>query len=324
MYQRRRARVLLAVLVLVTLVLITVDFRSDDDGPVGALRSAATSLFGPIQDGLAAMLRPIGGAASSVTDLFRLRDENVALRGRLAELEERRSSYEDLQRSNDELRALLELQQRSAFETVASEVIAWSSSNYEFTVTIDAGEREGVALGMPVINQDGLVGRIVQVTPSASRVLLAVDPNFSAAVRTTRERENGRLSGDGPDPLRFELLDPEADVRPGDEVVTSAYSNGVFPAGIPVGTVEDVGEATTLLSLEVTVRPFVDFTALGTVLVVLHEPVADLPPITTDPNPRIVPPVIPSPSPDPRPGASPAPGASPEPTGSEARDGTTT
>jgi rod shape-determining protein MreC len=310
MYQRRRAKVLLAVLVLVTLVLVTVDFRSggaSGDGPLGRMRGVATAVLEPVQNGLSAALRPIGGAFSGIGDLFRLRSENAELEAHLAELQEQRESFANLERQNDELRELLGMQRRTDFDVVAARVVALAPSNYEWTITLDAGSAQGIERDMVVINGNGLVGRVLQVTRNASRVLLAIDPNFSAAAQVARLGEKGPVDGQGGDLMRFRPLDPEADIRPGDEIVTSAYSNGTFPAGIPIGTVDSVGEATTLLNRDVFVRPYVDFTRLSLVLVVRNAPVAEPPPVSDDLDAPFLPPVIPSPSPSPAPDPGPSP-----------------
>lgn len=284
MYQRRRARVLLAVLVLAALVLITVDFRSGEDGPLASVRGAATSAFGPAQDWLTTAVRPVGTAFASVSDLFRLRSENAALQARLSRLEERRESFSDLLRQNEELRRLLDMRRRSDWDVVAARTISLAPSNYEWTVTLDVGSDAGVARDNVVMNGDGLVGRVIQVTAGASRVLLAIDPNFTAASRVARPGETGPIDGRGGDLMRFRPLDPEADVQVGDEIVTSKYEGGIFPAGIPIGTVESVGDTTTQLSRDVRVRPYVDFTRLDTVLVVLGNPRTELPPVTAHPD----------------------------------------
>lgn len=307
MYQRRRARVLLTILVLVSLVLITIDFRSGEDGPLSRIRGLATTVFGPVQDGLAALVRPIGDAVGSVGDLFDLRDENERLQARLDELEERRRSFEDLERENAELRALLEMRDRAEFEVVPATTVSQGPSNYEWTVTINVGSNAGVERDMAVINGDGLVGKVILVRPDVSRVLLAIDPTFGASARIARNAEQGPVSGQGGDPLRFQPWDPEADIRVGDEIVTSSYSNGVFPAGIPIGSVEDVGTTTTLLNRDVLVRPYVDFTRLSHVLVVLTEPVPEPPPVDDTSDDPFVPPVVPSPLPSPAPTPSPSP-----------------
>lgn len=186
--------------------------------------------------------------------------------------------FDDLERENAELRDLLSIADRTQLDTVAARVIALAPSNFEWTVTIDVGARDGVERGMPVVEGDGLVGRVIQVTPDASRVLLAIDPSFSAAARNTRNGEVGILDGRGGDPMVFRLLDPQAQVEVGDAVTTSSYRGGVFPAGIPIGTVSQVTEGSSPLTREVQVNPFVDFTRLQHVLVVFSTGIDDIPP----------------------------------------------
>lgn len=298
-YQRRRVRVLVATLVLVALVLITVDFRSAG-GPLDALRATVTATFEPVQNGLSSALRPVGDAFGAVRELFRLRDENAALRDRLAEVESRNRSFTDLERQNEELRGLLGVQERQGFEeTVVARVVALAPSNYEWTVTLDAGRAEGVDRNMVVVNASGLVGRVVQVTEHASRVLLAIDPNFRASVRTAADAEVGSIEGRGGDLMVFQPLDPEAPIEVGDEVVTNRYDHGIFPSGIPVGAVESVGDTTSLLEREVLVRPYVDFTRLEFVMVVLQLPVEPPPPVPSRPDGPFIPPNLIPPSPSP-------------------------
>ena len=311
MYHRRRSRILLAVLILTALVLITVDFRGGEQGPMWRLRGLATTLFAPVQDGLATVLSPVSDAFASVGDLFRLRSENADLKARLDELSQRHRSFEDLERENEELRKLLAMKDRTGFDVLPAQVISLGPSNYEWTVTLDVGADDGVAKDMVVIDGDGLVGRVVQVTPNASRVLLAIDHNFSAASRDARMGETGPVDGRGGDLMVFHPLDPEATIRKGDQVVTAAYDNGLFPSGIPIGQVEDVGEATTLLNRDVLVRPYVDFTRLDHVLVVLHTPPSPVPSMDPGAQGDYTPPHF-APSPTPTPSAAPSPAASPD------------
>lgn len=282
MYQQRRARVLLAVLSLVALVLITIDFRSggsSDGGPMDQLRGVATTVFSPVQEGLATLVRPVGNAVGSVGELFRLRAENERLRSRLRDLEQRRESFRDLQRENTELRSLLDMRGRVQLETVTAQTIGFAPSNYEWTISLDVGAEDGIRRDMPVINADGLVGRVIQVSPGAARVLLAIDPQFSAASRLASSAETGIISGEGGRLMTFEPLDSEAAIEQGDTVVTSPYENGLYPSGIPIGSVEAPGEPSTRLQRDVGVRPFVDFTSLNHVLVLLHRPGEPLPPL---------------------------------------------
>jgi rod shape-determining protein MreC len=291
-YQRRRARLLLVLLVLSALVLVTVDFRAGDEGPLHRLRGIATTVFQPIQDGLVTVVRPIGDAAGGIGEVFQVRAENDRLRRQVETLQERRRSTLDLERENEELRGLLEVRDRGQLETIAARTVALGPSNFEWTITIDVGSEQGVERDMPVINGDGLVGRVIQVTPHASRVLLTIDPNFGAAARVSRHGETGTIDGRGGDPLVFRPLDPEIDLEIGDEIVTSTYQGGVFPGGIRIGTVSAVDEVANRLAREFEVQPFVDFTRLHHVLVVVGSPVDELPPLTGTPDVDFSPPDV--------------------------------
>jgi rod shape-determining protein MreC len=262
---------------LVALGLITIDARAGDDSPLDRARTGIGMVFGPLQDGVASTLRPIAFAVDEVRSLARLRAENAELRRDLEREQQRHRSVADVVRENESLRDLLEMRselvRRSTdYEIIPAHVIALAPSNFEWTVTIDVGERDGIGLNMPVIAGNGLVGRVVGVGNSASRVLLAVDSSFSAAVRVARSGEHGYIEGGGTEPLRLTLIDPEADVRIGDEIVTSTYSNAMFPDGLPIGRVDSVEGDLGLLQRDVLVRPFVDFTTLQHVLVILGAP----------------------------------------------------
>jgi rod shape-determining protein MreC len=288
-YQRRRARILLAVLVVAALVLITVDFRSGEDGPIDRLRGVASTVFRPFQDGVSTIVAPISNVGSNISELFSIRADNHRLREQVDRLQERRRSVTDLERENAQLRELLALHERDEMETVAARVVALAPSNFEWTLTIDVGAEHGVEPYMPVISGQGLVGRVYQVEPHASRVLLAIDPTFSAAVRTADTGEVGTIDGRGGEPMSFRALDPDAELEPGDEVVTSSYEGGVFPGGIPVGTIAEVDEDSSRLAREATVWPYVDFTRLHHVMVLLHREVEDLAPFDDADLPDLLP-----------------------------------
>lgn len=307
---RRRARILLAALSLAALVLITIDYRAGGPagrGPIDQLRSVATTLFAPVQNGLATLVRPVGDVAGSVTDLFRLQSENARLRERLERLRERRESFEDLRRENAELRSLLDMRERISLDTITARVIALAPSNYEWTVSLDAGADDGVRRDMPVVDGDGLVGRVIQVTPRACRVLLAIDPQFHAASRLASTGETGTITGQAGGLMDFQPLDSEATIEQGDTVVTSSYENGLYPSGIPIGSVERPGEPSTRLQRDVGVRPFVDFTRLDDVLILRHTAGEPLPPLEGFEDVPFSPPTGTDRSPTPRPTRSATP-----------------
>jgi len=273
---QRRVWGLFVGLVITALVLVTLDFR-DDDGVVGPAREAATVGFEPFERGLARLVAPVRNLGVTVRDLVATRAENQQLRAEVEELRERRRAYADLEREIGELRDLLDYRTSSGLVTATARVIAVSPSNFEWTMTIDAGERAGITRGMAVINGDGLVGRVLSTTATAARVLLVVDPNFSVAARTVGGAAIGVIDGRGTEPLRFDPLDPGTEVREGEEIVTATFQGSAIPAGIPVGRVVSGRGSSSRLTSSYEVRPFVDVVRLDHVLVVLRFPAPVVP-----------------------------------------------
>jgi len=274
---QRRVWGLFVALVLTALVLITFDFRDDEAGPTDAGREAAAAGLAPFETGIARVVSPLRRFGDGVVDLFATRSENQRLRAENDELEVRRRAFADLEREVAELRALLGFRDEVELSTVPARVIAVAPSNFEWTLTIDVGEDGGIERGMAVVAAEGLVGRVLTTTSSASRVLLVVDPNFSVAARSVATSALGLLDGGGSEPLRFAPLDPGQIVDTDDEIVTATFPGSAIPSGIPVGRIVAQDERSSRLSAAYDLLPFVDVTRLDHVLVVLAGPADDVP-----------------------------------------------
>lgn len=290
---RRRSRTLLAVLVLVSLVLITIDYRQGEGGAVAAIQRGALTVFGPVAEGFGTVVRPIGGFFSGIGELGSLRDQKAALEEDLRDIRERQVSMADLQRENEQLRAQLGMRDRLGYTTTAARVIAQPPTSIERSVLLDVGADNGLLPGMAVMNEFGLVGKLTEVTASNARVELLTSPNARYGVRVADSGETGLLTGSGANPFQLELLDPEAEVATDAQIVTQTFTGTSIPDGIPVGIVEARrGQASRFHS----VRPYVDFTRLTLVQVVLDFPVqpSELPeedrvPAPALPRPEVTP-----------------------------------
>lgn len=273
---QRRVWGLFVALVLTAFVLITLDLRGDE-GPADTGRDVAASGLAPFERGLSRVLSPFRRFGDGVTDLVATRAENRQLRAEVEELRERRRAFADLERELAETRALLGYRDASGLDAVPARVIAVSPSNFEWTLTIDAGEGDGVVRGMAVVSAQGLVGRVLSTTANASRVLLVVDPNFSVASRSVATSALGLVDGRGSDAMRFSPLDPRQTAAEDDEIVTATFPGSAIPAGIPIGRVVAQDERSSRLSSVYALLPFVDVTRLDHVLVIVAEPAADVP-----------------------------------------------
>lgn len=248
---------------------MTLDYREGGTGPIGAVQRGALAVFGPVAEGFATVVRPVGGFFGSIRELGTLRERNDALTADLDQLRRQQVSVADLQRENAELRAQLQMRDRLELTTTGASVIAQPPTSLERSVLLDAGADNGLAPGMAVLNESGLVGKLVEVTARNARVELLTSPNAQYGVRIAASGEEGLLSGSGADPFELQILDPEAQVEGGAEVITTQFTGTSIPGGIPVGVVEELdGPASRFLA----VRPYVDFTRLTNVQVVLDFP----------------------------------------------------
>jgi rod shape-determining protein MreC len=249
-------------------VLVTIDFRTEGDSPLDSIGRGIMTVIGPIQDAVSNALRPVGNFLAGFTQVPSLKAEVERLQRQNALLEQRERQIADILRENEELRRSIGLGRRLELKTTTVRVTGVGPSNFENTVFIDHGSREGIRKDMPVISGAGLVGRVVEASAHSARVLLLIDPSSAVAARIASNGETGVISGQGRDQLQFDLFDPEAAVTVGDQVVTSGYQGGVYPPGIPIGTVARLEARGGALSRRVWLDPYVDFTALDYLLIV--------------------------------------------------------
>lgn len=272
MRDRRRSRILLAVLVLVALLVLTVDYRLGDGGMISALQRGVVAVLGPVQEGLSAVTRPFASVGGEVADLWRLRSENRELREELEAERTARRSVEDLERELGDLRAQLDMRDELGLRTVGAQVIARPPAAFDWSVLLDVGRDHGVEPGMAVVDQGGLVGRVTEVASGNSRVQLVTSPSAGYGVRVAETGVEGLLSGQAADPLRMEVIDPEVAVEAEQEVVTRPFAGSRVPAGLPVGRTAAGLDPEEAAVRTVPVHPFADFTRLGVVQVVLTAP----------------------------------------------------
>ena len=306
----RRMRVVLAVLVALALTLVILDLRGGD-GPLNSAKSFFSNILGGLERTGATVFSPITGAAewwstlnSQSSRIRELTDENARLNSQLQTL------ASDKARA-DALDALLGVASVGQYRFVPAEVVAVGpTQDFAWSVTIDAGSRDGIEPDMSVINGNGLIGRVAKVTASTSTVVLVVDASSAVGGRIAGTEEIGIVSGTGQqDQLQFELLDPLADVRVGDALVTFGSKGGrPFAPGLPIGTVTEVKGTAGQLTRIAQVRPFMDASTLDIVGVVTRPP-------RTDPRDSVLPRVtsLPTSAPAPVPLTAPSDAASAAP-----------
>lgn len=318
MRDTRRTRVVFGILLIIALVLITVDYRGGENSPLRGLRSAGEAFFGPIERVSAAVVRPVGNAFDAITDApgerrraERLERENQRLREQL------RAQRIDADRAA-QLERLLGAAGLGGYKIVPAQVIS-AGQGLEDTVTIDVGSSSGVRPDMTVMTAEGLVGRVIRVGPATATVLLATDASSTVGSRLEDSKEIGVVQGVGrrglgrgdATPLRFQLLNANAPLQPGQRLVTlGSQGERPYVPGVPIGTIERVEKSLGSLTRTAYVRPFVRFTTLDVVGVVVAPPKSDPRDAVLPPKPKPV--VTPTPAQTPEPSESPRPSKSPK------------
>ena len=187
-----------------------------------------------------------------------LKEENRQLRAKLQEMEE-------IKLTNQRLQRLLEFREEQELPALQARVIADDSTSWFRSVMLDKGSSDGVVMGAPVVVAEGVVGRVIRVAPHAARVLLITDASSALSALVQKSRARGVIRGAGGVlTLDFALL--QNTIAVGDLVITSGQG-GVFPKGIPVGTVARVERRNYDMFQTVVVTPNVDFSRLEEVLI---------------------------------------------------------
>lgn len=245
--------------------------------------------LGPARE---AIVRPLAGAQQWVSQrYFAAREfltaprEASALQARIEELEAQNAALQDqiitLQEEASEaviLRALLNFA-RTSPETsyVATSVIGLDPSPFVRSISLGAGSDRGLAYGMPVVSESGLVGRIIEVNATSSRVQLITDPQAAVSVRLQSSRADGLVVAQANGELQVEQISHEVEVSQGELVLTSGLG-GVFPPNIPVGHIVSVRTRDFELFQQAVLEPAVDFEGLEIVLVITNfRPVDQVP-----------------------------------------------
>ncbi|MER5347930.1 MULTISPECIES: rod shape-determining protein MreC [Streptomyces] len=277
MRDTRESRLLLVLLIAIAFALITVDIRGGQDSPVQGARQAAATVFGPIENGVSSAVDPVGNAIAAVRDsdnrhdrIAQLEHDNTALKAKLGSDDRNRSRLNQLDK-------MLKTAGAGQYGIKGAEVIAiGAAQGFSWTVTIDVGSNDGIQRDMTVLNGDGLVGRVTTVGPDTATVLLANDPDFTVGTRMESSDELGFASGQGDRPLRVEMLNGKAKIKKGDRLVTfGSQADKPFVPGVPVGVVSRVDPSGGDLTRTIYVTPYVAFSKLDIVGVVVEAPRKD-------------------------------------------------
>ncbi len=251
--------VVAAVLLLVSLAMLVIG-KTYEDG-MGHARMALVDVVAPVVSVIAAPVDAVTAAGKWMNDMLLLHEENATLRSENARLRHWRVTAAELESENTILRTLLRFAPAGKSAYTSARIVADTGSPYARSAIITSGADQGVQEDLAVINENGLVGRVLEVGKRTARVLLLTDTNSRIPVVAERSRERAIASGGDGDKLSLLYLPENSRIAEGETVVTSG-DGGVLPPGLPVGVVIRAEKGTA------TVRPFVDWYHLEYVSVI--------------------------------------------------------
>lgn len=262
----------LIITIAIVLVLIILVFATSGHSAENGMDSLAGKGVAVIQEGLYGATDSVGqffGRLFAATDIDK---ENLELKEELAQIKSQLAMYNELEQENKRLRELLNVQDVIGdYSYVTARVIAITPGNWMDELVINVGAEDGIEKNMIVLTEDGIMGKVTAVGDTYCRVITLLNSSGGIACLIERSRETGvvKVSKDknGDPQLIIEYMDDDADVVPGDKVVTSGMG-GVYPKGLAIGTVAEVSASGSSSGRTITVSSGVDFEHIEEVVVI--------------------------------------------------------
>lgn len=261
--QVRRRRAVLALLIIGSFVLLSLTYEQGSDG----LQRGVATIFSPLQEVASRGLKPARDLVNWFDQTFDARGRDSRLEAELEKARRQAIADQAAIAENAQFRKLLSLDRNvvpSAYKPVTGRVIARSPTVWYSAVTIDVGSGEGVAVNDPVIDGDGLVGRVAAVTGGSAQVVLISDHSSAVAAKVVPQGVQGLVKPvvGNSDELILDFLDSSMQIHRGETVVTAGWRaqglTSLFPPNLPVGEVTSASIGEQEARQQVSVRPYAD------------------------------------------------------------------
>ncbi len=193
------------------------------------------------------------------------------LESQIAKLESQLVRYHEFEKENVRLKKLVDFRSTLSGKTVPARIIGWDPSPWRKSFILDKGSNQGIRKDMAVISFEGLVGRILDVGPETSRVILLTDLDARVSAMTDQTRATGIIAGGGGSKLKMMYLELESGVQVQETALTSGLG-GLFPKGLRVGKITSILRDPSGLHLNAEIEPFVQFSKLEEVVCLNSSP----------------------------------------------------
>ena len=266
--RKYKTAIFIVTILVIAVIMFSYNLKYGADGSF--FRKIVLEAVAPAQKVLSASVTSVKDDWLRYVLLVGIEEENKNLKNKINEFKATLILYQEGYLEAQRLRKLLSLTDDYHYHFISARVIGREQAALSKTILINKGTAHGLKTGMPVIAPPGLIGRLVDVSWHASKVLLFIDENSNVDAIVQRTRMQGIISGAGPRGLILKYISKTQDVKEEDVIVSSGMG-GVFPKGLLIGQVSHVDRQAASLFLKINVAPFVDFSKLEEILILASE-----------------------------------------------------
>ncbi|OWZ83918.1 rod shape-determining protein MreC [Natranaerobius trueperi] len=256
--------------VVILLLLTMIGWTSDSRKEITFVEEVIIGLTSPFQSAVSSVGGRFGAVYTFITDIQGLNKENKELKKQLTRYEGLKIEVDELKNENQRLREMLDFKEREEYELEPAKVIGRSQDTWNSTILLNRGKNHGIEKNMPVVTDEGLVGKTISVSSNASKVLLLVDPDSAVSSLVQQTRVMGIVEGKGARSTQLQMVNvpKDADISEGSKVLSSGLGP-VFPKGLVIGEIEVIEEEMTGFTDKAVIDPAVNFDRLEEVFIVL-------------------------------------------------------
>jgi len=261
--------------ILIFFLFFLISLNREKSGNWNPIEKAVVEMTAPFQKLIYSIVNSTRNTWLKYFSLINARKENIRLKEQIISLKTENYRNRELLAAYRRLLKPLQYKESINQAVLAAQVIGRDPSGLFQSVIINRGKRSGLSVNMPVVNADGVVGRIVSVSDNYSKVLLLIDQNSAVDCINQRSRDNGIVKGLSSETCIMDYVLKTADISVEDVIITSGIG-GIFPKGVPIGRVIEIQDPSDEFFMEIKIEPYVDFSRIEEILVILvEEPLAD-------------------------------------------------
>lgn len=258
-----------ALFVLASLMILAIYLNEDESGRIHGFQDGFINVNARFQSGFKVITKPASNTWTTISNFSNLLSENKKLRAEVEELKKEQLRKEQFKEENEKLRSLLEFRKKMAYESMMAIVIG-AGTPYA-TLIVDKGLEDGIKQNMPVVVNEGLVGKIYKAAKNASIVQLITDPKSAVGAKISETGELGIVEGEIGGKLFFKYSQDGGKIKKDYSVITSGMG-GIFPKDIVIGKVTGVEFNRSSQQYTVGVKPAANIAHIEQLFVITNPP----------------------------------------------------